>query len=182
MTTFISVGPIRITKDDIADYIGLYSPLQYRVDPTLPPIPPHDDLSRTSAPQTRYNFTSYATSLKRCYELVEKPYDAFIILRSDAIPILMPDPSPTHILVWDRLPSRKNVLDVIVCSVPARYIETYVSLVDYLDIYYHMGYVFNYEELMHAHFHERGLYDAVLRLPKHNFEWQYIRGNTIEKM
>lgn len=175
------LGPIRITKEDIAEYIRLYNPIKYQVDQSISALEPADP-GRTSAPQTRTNFTSYATSLKRCYSLVDKPYDAFIVLRSDAIPVVFPPPSQTHILVWDRLAPRNDVLDVIVCSVPSRYMDVYASLVEFLDTYYRKGYSFNYEELYHAHFTEQGLYSVTLRLPKVKFEWQYVRGTSIEKM
>lgn len=176
------LGAITITDSDIREYIALYNPVRCKVDLALEHLDPVPDLSRTSAPQTRYNFTSYATSLKRCFALVDKPYDAFIILRSDAVIINFPRPSHTHIQVWDRLKPRQDVLDVIVCSVPAKYIGTYVSLVDWLDAYYEMGYVYNYEELYHAHFKERGLYEVTEKLPKSRFEWGYIRGSRIERM
>ena len=175
-----NLGPIQITDRDIEEYIRLYAPVRSQVDPALPPIDPAP--TRTSAPQTRTNFMSYATSLQRCYGLVDRPYDVFFILRCDAIPVVIPPLSMTHILVWDRLAPRTDVLDVIVCSVPARYMGTYASLVHYLDTYYAMGYHFNYEELYHAHFLEQRLYDAVRRLPRSEFEWQYIRGTKIERM
>jgi hypothetical protein len=175
------LGPLTISDADIQEYIALYAPIRWKVDPALQPLDPADP-ARTSAPQTRTNFTSYATSLKRCHALVESSYDAFIILRCDAILFRMPHPSTTRILVWDRLGYRGNVLDTHVCSVPSDSIRDVVSLVDNLEAYYDAGYVFNYEELFHAHFTEQDLYSVTDRLSRDKLEWGYWRGSRVERM
>ena len=43
-------------------------------------------------------------------------------------------------------------------------------------------YIFNYEELMHAHFKEEKLYENTILVDRKNFEWGYFRKNKIERL
>jgi hypothetical protein len=180
-----NLGPIQITESDIQEYIELYNPVKFQIDTELDKkIPLQIDPLRTSHPNTGYNFYSYLVSLRRCYELVENPnqYDTFIVLRSDIKVIAFPRPSKDKILIWNRLPGRRDVIDVFVCCVPTQYIDTYTQLVYKTQEYHDMGYYFNYEELYHAHFVEQNLYSVSTMLSRVEFEWAYYRGDRIEFM
>lgn len=176
------LGSITITDNDIREYIRLYRPKRWRIDNTLTNVPLRGSYSRTSSPQTPYNYYSYLYSLRACHELVQTSYDIFIILRSDVKLFRMPTLIPHKIHIWDRLPNRDNVLEAMVCAVPCEYIDTFTRLVFKLEEYYDKGYYFNYEEMTHAHFQETELYTHTLRLPASEMEWGYHRGNRIERM
>jgi hypothetical protein len=176
------LGILRISTEDIAEYIRLYAPKRSRVDPVLSDIPLRPVYARTSAPDTRTNYYSYLISLKRCAELVTEPYDMVIIARSDIHLYAFPRLQEGWIHVWDRLPTRPNVLEAMVCAVPGPRLSLFVSLPDHLEAYYDKGYDMNYEEMTHAHFQEQNLYPMTLRLSHDQFEWGYFRGTRIERM
>lgn len=176
------LGTLRISAEDIAEYIRLYAPKRSRVDPVLTEIPLRPVYERTSAPETRVNYYSYLVSLKRCADLVTEPYDMVIIARSDIHIYAFPRLQTGWIHIWDRLPTRVDVLEAMVCVVPGFRLPLFTSLVDRLDTYYDKGYAMNYEEMTHAHFQEQDLYRHTLRLSHHQFEWGYIRGTRIERM
>lgn len=176
------LGQLMITDNDLREYIQLYSPKRWRIDYVLKNIPLRESYTRTSSPETRYNYYSYLYSLRSCYELVQEQYDMFLILRSDVILFRMPTLIPNKIHIWDRLPQRKNVLEAMVCVVPQEYIDVFTRLIFKLEEYYDKGYDFNYEEMTHAHFQESGFYSYTLRLPTSAMEWGYYRGNRIERM
>jgi len=180
---------LRITRACVDEYIKMYSPTKYKIQEELTHTEIDNVLgeqtySRTSSPDTKYNFYSYLFSLKECYNLIETPeiYDAFIILRSDTEIYKFPKPSITHINLWDRLYPRDNVIDMFWCSIPKNYIEKYTSLKDELNNYYQKGYDYNYEEMFYAHLKETGLLAISNRFQRVEFEVGIHRTNKIERL
>lgn len=182
-----NLGYIQITDNDIQNYISLYSSKKHKIESSLNPTESplkREVYERTSSPKTKYNYYSYLYSLNQCFKLVENvnDYDIFIILRTDVVIYKFPDVDINYIQIWNRLPTRNDVLESMVCTVPSQYIQLFVSLVHKLDEYYDKGYAFNYEEMTHAHFKESNLYSVSNLLNKDQFEWGYFRRTYIERM
>jgi len=184
-----NLGSISITSSDIERYIKIYSPKKYKIQEELTKSEIDSVLGdqlyiRTSHPQTKYNLYSYLYSVKECYNLIEIPniYDCFIILRCDLEIYKFPNPSKTHINLWDRLYPRNDVIDLAWGSIPRIYINTYISIIDKLNNYYEKGYFFNYEELCYAHLKETGLLNICNRFDRTQFEIGIHRRDKIERM
>ena len=183
-------GDIKISENDINDYIALYNPVKYNVQSELTNAEidlalKKDIYKNTSSPETKYNYYSYLYSLRQCYRLIDSPekYDSFIVLRSDAYMYTFPEPSKIKIQVWNRLPNRTDgVIEAMVCIVPKQYMVTFVNIIDKLDDYYDKGYKFNYEEMTYAHLKETHLYDYIELLPTKDFEFGLQRKNIIENI
>jgi len=177
-----NLGKIKIDDNDINDYIKLYNPKKYKIENSLEKIPLTKDYERTSSKYTKYNY--YLYSLNECYNLIENKldYDIYIIVRSDVIIYNFPKPNLEYIQIYNRSPNKEEVIDTMIITIPCKYIDIYVDLVNKIDIYYDKGYTLNYEEMTHAHFKENNLYDYTIKLDKIYFNWGYFRDNRIENI
>lgn len=70
----------------------------------------------------------------------------------------------------------------MIITIPSKFIDIYVNLINLLDIYYDKGYALNYEHMTHAHFKESNLYQNIIKLPNDQFLWGYYRDNYIENI
>ena len=178
------LGKIKIDENDINEYIDLYKPKNYKIEKSLETTPLKNNYERTSSKYTKYNFYSYLYSLKECYNLIENKsdYDIYIIVRCDVIIYNFPEPNLEYIQLWNRFPDREEVLETMIVSIPYKFIDIYLELINNLDNYYEKGYSFNYEEMTHAHFKEQNLYINTLKLNREKFEWGYFRNNKVENI
>jgi len=179
-----NLDKIKIDENDISEYINLYKPKKYKIENSLENIPLKNNYERTSSKYTKYNYYSYLYSLNQCYHLIENKsdYNIYIIIRSDVMIYNFPKPNLEYIQLWNRFPDRDEVLDAMIINIPSKFMNIYLDIINNLDIYYQKGYVFNYEELTHAHFKEQNLYINTLKLNKEDFEWGLFRNNIIESM
>jgi hypothetical protein len=178
------LGKIKIDNSDINEYIELYKPVKYEIENSLENIPLVRDYERTSSKYTKYNYYSYLYSMNKCYNLAKNnlDYDIYIIIRSDLVIYNFPSLNSEYIQIWNRLPNREDVIESMVITIPYKFMDIYVNLVNLLDIYYDKGYYLNYEQMTKAHFKESNLYENTIKLPRDLFSWGYHRGNRIENM
>jgi hypothetical protein len=184
-----NLGDIVITDKHIYNYINLYKPCYFEIEKSLNSdlLPIEKTYTRTSHPNTRYNFYSYLYSLNKCYQLSKKTgktYDYYIIVRSDVLIRYFPkinDIRPNYFILWNRFHMKKEeALDTMICFVPFSYINDYANFYLRLDEYYNKGYLFNYEQLMYAHFFENNFLKNTIMLDNNKFSWGYFRNNNIE--
>ena len=175
---------ISITENNICEYINLYNPLKHKVEYALTETPYNKIYEFTSGKYTKYNYYSYIYSLNECYKLIENKfdYDVYIIIRSDLTILKFPELDDEHIIFPNRFPDRINVVDPMIATIPAKFMNRYTDILDKLDIYYDKGYHMNYEEMTYAHLKESDLYDHVKFLNKNDLQWGIIRKNSIEYM
>jgi hypothetical protein len=152
---------------DFEEYINFFNPKKFSTDKELSEEFIHQyilerDTSQRETKGMKYNIFRYYFSLKKCFELArDDNYDVYIITRSDMLIIRMPILSKEYI-ISSMIHNHNELiesyyLDNMLISVPGKFMERYLEIIEKLDFYYDRGYSYNFDHLMFAHLYESKL-------------------------
>lgn len=180
-----NIGTFKITTKDLAEYVDFFQPTGIIIEEELQKTYIDSLLKKniyglTSHPQTKYNLYYYLYSVKKCFLLsrLYGQYDFFIILRSDMVNIKLPQIQKDKKIIYtppicDQSLQRNCkhiIVDLMLSIIPGEYTETYVKLIENLDLYYDKGYHYNYEEMFYAHLFETGLLQHCMHTEEVSFK------------
>ena len=173
------------TPKDVEEYILKYEPKEYLIEDELTEEFINSnfidrEITRYSHPASKNNLYRWFYSVNKCADLAMKhSYDVYIIVRPDLLIHRLPEidsdkiMSPTIHNHDETLPS--HYIEISLMSVPNKYIEEYINIINRFDEYYDKGYGYAHDHMPFAHLYESGLINNTRQYNLNDFYWRLIR-------